>query len=70
MSIVGDSDIRKKVQFPYFCFDIYIYVYIMFIICTNTCFNLHIPLRFVHGVSYLLYCILQENVGETRFISR
>ena len=41
----------------------------MFIICTNTCFNLQIPLRFVHGVSYLLQRILQENVGETRFIS-
>ena len=35
----------------------------------QTCFNLHIPLRFVHGVSYLLHCILQENAGETRFIS-
>ena len=31
----------------------------MFIICTNTCFN-HIPLRFVHGVSYSLHCILPE----------
>ena len=42
----------------------------MFIICTNTCFNLHIIfIRFVHGVSYLLHRILQGNVGETRFIS-
>ena len=42
----------------------------MFIICTNTCFYLHILLRFVHGVLfiYLLHRIVQENVGETRFI--
>ena len=41
----------------------------MFIICTKTCFTLHTPLIFVHGVFYLLHCILPENVGETRSIS-
>ena len=40
----------------------------MFIICTNTCFNLHVTLRYVRGVSYLLHCILQDNVGKTSFI--
>ena len=45
------------------------YIYTMFIICTNTYFNLHIPPRFVHGVSNLIHCILLENVGKTRFIS-
>ena len=57
MSLVGDSDIRKKVT-------ISADIISMFIICTNTCFNLHIIfIRFVHGVSYLLHRIF------TRFIS-